>query len=544
MMRQWELDQIRRGGALQTTSGLAAHAARAMHEIAREGDGRLPSLPPIPPLAESLVSLTSTLASLDLAHSADSAAHVAALAAEHDRLVAADAAADSDLHDLSLTQSLTRDLRDHIQDVLEWAADLDGDLSAWEQSLAVDFSADNRDRIIARAMAMLDEVRDDLRDPMAVLAPLNAFKCRDPVGYRRALAHEVVPLVIATHVRCDLLGWDPIGRGDAIEQRMWHVPVTMYGLPSALSAAARGTSGGSGLNPNDPDAGLYRKVVVGYVMPVLEARIKSAGIALALDRAAGARIVDALEEVLYVVDKSDAHFQKLVLAALESCEQTLATAQDSQLDLISAVPNLGSLLVRLDKYAITTTSSISPSVAMSAIAAFAPTTRPNQASLPTDMAARLVRAHAALLQAAAHVLSTGAPTVSVSAHANSARNLVKLVVESCAGVYLRPRVAPTAVASAAPLVAAVGPLVFPAPHPGGVTSTQQALPTAMVARDEPLVASLRAALVALARNEAWPMTSAQVEVVSKWAVDQAGGWAEQPLQLQEVVSGFKGRRTV
>ncbi|KAI9224779.1 hypothetical protein BC828DRAFT_372624 [Blastocladiella britannica] len=312
-LREHELEIIRRGGGMAGRTSLAAKAKRAVRAIEREADLRLPEIPTIQSFPTALASATSQLAKerewLD-----SHAAQMAAAAAELEKLELADVDADADLLELATLHAQAESLRNDVQDMLEMAADMGPTLSTWEADWdALAASEVGANQLVTvqqeRVRGAFDELRVDLAHLPTVLARFAGYRASDRDGYRRSLAAEVIPVVVAPHVRADLLSWDPLSPAvpaQPIEERVWHAAVVAYGSGDVRVQ-----------NPNDPDVAIVRHVTVDYVVPALMSRIRAVPpSAWSGVPAVRRKWQDLLEEVLYVVDKSDEAFQVCVFISL------------------------------------------------------------------------------------------------------------------------------------------------------------------------------------------------------------------------------------
>ncbi|KAI9176211.1 hypothetical protein H9P43_006576 [Blastocladiella emersonii ATCC 22665] len=333
-LRQWELDQIRRGGALAGTGASigirSTSVAAAMHDIAREADLRLPHFAPVPPVADALAAADRLVATMH-AHVAADADAVALLERELAALLDADAAADEDIHALSLQAAAAAELRDYVQDLIEWHVDIDpvlADLEAAWTAPAAAAEPDLAARLATDVAAALDDVRDDLRDLSTVLARLARYKAAHPDEYRRGRVADVVPLAVAPHVRADLVAWDPLnpavtsaGGWWSLADRAWHAPAEAYGHTGDVATQ----------NPNDPDLLLYARLVANHVVPAFLARLRAAAspATWAAIPHLAARLDTVLEDIACVTTPDPRRagpFQVLVSAIVD---QTLDAVSDA-----------------------------------------------------------------------------------------------------------------------------------------------------------------------------------------------------------------------
>ncbi|KAJ3371826.1 hypothetical protein GGF31_002484 [Allomyces arbusculus] len=335
-LRQWELAAIRRGGALAASSDMKREAELAVHDLAKEQISRVPSVPALPTIADVLAQLQRALANMNDEH-ASHAAMLAQTQAELERLSLSIVQADADLHALGTRFEAAQTYRDFVVDYADWCTAarpiLDDLERAWlrgpfgtkaddedrEGAMELDVSDDNDDdamdvdseatqsltdrfaRTVAtlrsRSMAELwADVRPEFTSLDTLLGHLAAFKRTYPDDYRRANVAELLPVVVATHVRADLVAWDL----SPLESRPWHAAIAQYGAPTAVDRP---------LNMSDADARLMDRVVTLAVVPAVTARLAWSDYT---DGGAVRQVVDVWEEILYVERKESAAFQDMV----------------------------------------------------------------------------------------------------------------------------------------------------------------------------------------------------------------------------------------
>ncbi|KAJ3364970.1 hypothetical protein GGF32_000628 [Allomyces javanicus] len=395
-LRQWELAAIRRGGALAASSDMKREAELAVHDLAKEQISRVPSVPALPTTADVLAQLQRALANMNDEH-ASRAATLAQTQAELERLSLSIVQADADLHALGTRFEAAQTYRDFVVDYADWctaarpvlddlervwlrgpfgtkaddedregAMDLDAsddddamDVdSAGTQSLADRFAATVATLRSRAAAELWADVRPEFTSLDTLLGHLAAFKRTYPDDYRRANVAELLPVVVATHVRADLVAWDLT----PLESRPWHAAIAQYGAPTAIDRP---------LNMHDADARLMDRVVALAVVPAVAARLAWIDYA---DGGAVRQVVDVWEEILYVERKESAAFQDMVAhvprhAATQLARLVAAVAdrEDAPSDSAAVSPPAAALatlhrltahLVQLQRYARTPWTSL------------------------------------------------------------------------------------------------------------------------------------------------------------------------------------------
>ncbi|KNE62102.1 hypothetical protein AMAG_07352 [Allomyces macrogynus ATCC 38327] len=398
-LRQWELAAIRRGGALAALSGMKREAELAVHDLAKEQISRVPSVPALPTTADVFAQLQRVLANMNDEH-ASRTAMLAQTQAELERLSLSIVQADADLHALGTRFEAAQTYRDFVVDYADWctaarlilddlerlwqcgpfgtkaddedregAMDLDAsddDDDAMEvdstttQSLTDRFAA-TAAKLRSRAAAELwADVRPEFTSLNTLLGHLAAFKRTYPDDYRRANVAELLPVVVATHVRADLVAWDL----SPLESRPWHAVIAQYGAPTAVDRL---------INMYDADARLMDRVVALAVVPAVTVRLAWVDYA---DGGAVRQVVDVWEEVLYVERKESAVFQDMVahvprhaaaqlarlVAAVADREDapsgTTDAAVSSPAAVLAALHRMTGHLVQLQRYARTPWTSL------------------------------------------------------------------------------------------------------------------------------------------------------------------------------------------
>ncbi|KNE63087.1 hypothetical protein AMAG_08253 [Allomyces macrogynus ATCC 38327] len=333
--RQWELAAIRRGGALAASSDMKREAELAVHDLAKGQVSRVPSVPALPTTADVLAQLQRALANMNDEH-ASRAAMLAQTQAELERLSLSIVQADADLHALGTRFEAAQTYRDFVVDYADWctvarpvlddlervwlrgpfgtkaddedregamdldASDNDDDAmdvdSATTQSLTDRFAATVTTLRSRATTELWADVRPEFTSLDTLLGHLVAFKRTYPDDYRRANVAELLPVVVATHVRADLVAWDLT----PLESRAWHAAIAQYGAPTAVDRP---------LNMHDADARLMDRVVALAVVPAVTARLAWIDYT---DGGAVRQVVDVWEEILYVEHKESAAFQDMV----------------------------------------------------------------------------------------------------------------------------------------------------------------------------------------------------------------------------------------
>jgi hypothetical protein len=337
-MRRWEISQIRRGGALNDHSEAVD---QAVYEIAHEevlkstnedclkcrgsffvdrirnhlclltfsSSGKVPNFPPIPSPLQAINEVRGVIGSLKKSIETDELS-IKDLTLQIQKLGQDELDSETEIAQLERRHKYIRDLGGFFNDFSKWITSCDSKIEelelrwldpwdSWEDDVG-EKRVSSMESMSKASLQILHSGSPDFRDLSQLLSRLVHFKESFPEEYRQTQMWQGALQVTAPHVRLSLLTWDPLGAHEVqnevgLEHCKWHTVVRAYG-----------TSEAKPLNPNDPDLNLLYRVFIDVVLPVFASRVHISNLTVQDQQG---RLLAVLEEILYVVSKSDAPFQ-------------------------------------------------------------------------------------------------------------------------------------------------------------------------------------------------------------------------------------------
>ncbi|KAI9137793.1 hypothetical protein BKA69DRAFT_864394 [Paraphysoderma sedebokerense] len=346
-LKRWELEQIRRGGALQEGSmgGKAEMALNAAHQAI--GAIKMPRILPIPSLDNVQSSLIDAEHHLRQVYSM----HVNELEGsrrEIQELQKALETLESDLQIASDRYDYFQQLKTFMFDFVEFMDEKFPEIESLEQRWneilkdRVDQSVSIRletfllsdnitlpesterqskiDEVKREINAVFEDVDEEFQNPNIISKRFETWKSKFRVEYVDAFGSLSLPGVFEIHVRKELLDWDPFMNVSDLDQMKWHQTVSAHEYGPSMNTA----------KSEDPDAMLLNKVIMKSVVPRLKSIIRYLD---PFSQTQVRNLKEVLEQILYVVDRRSDPFQTLISSLstvfIESIE--MAVSQLSRL---------------------------------------------------------------------------------------------------------------------------------------------------------------------------------------------------------------------